>query len=138
MGGFLLGSSYYPEWWDESEWESDFAKMQELGLVCVRMGEFAWSWFEPEEGKYNFEPMRRAMDCAMRHGIKVILGTVSAVCPAWLYKKHPAVKGGNQNGNYDFGGRKGQCLSDKVFLEYARRITEKEAQALGNHPALVG
>ena len=138
MGGFLLGSSYYPEWWDESEWKSDFAKMQELGLGCVRMGEFAWSWFEPEEGKYNFEPMQRAMDCAMRHGIKVILGTVSAVCPAWLYKKHPAVKGGNQNGNYDFGGRKGQCLSDKVFLEYARRITEKEAQALGNHPALVG
>lgn len=138
MGGFLFGNSYYPEWWDESEWESDFAKMQELGLGCVRMGEFAWSWFEPEEGKYNFEPMRRAMDCAMRHGIKVILGTVSAVCPAWLYKKHPAVKGGNQNGNYDFGGRKGQCLSDKVFLEYARRITEKEAQALGNHPALVG
>ena len=43
MGGFLLGSSYYPEWWDESEWESDFAKMQELGLGCVRMGEFAWS-----------------------------------------------------------------------------------------------
>lgn len=62
-------------------------------LGCVRMGEFAWNWFEPEEGKYNFEPMRRAMDCAMRHGIKVILGTVSAVCPAWLYKKHPAVKG---------------------------------------------
>lgn len=42
MGGFLLGSSYYPEWWDESEWESDFAKMQELGLrshgrICVEL-----------------------------------------------------------------------------------------------------
>lgn len=138
MEEFLLGSSYYPEWWNESEWESDFAKMEQLGFSCVRMGEFAWSWFEPEEGKYNFEPMKRAMDCAMRHGIKVILGTVSAVCPAWLYKKHPSVKGGNRHGNYDFGGRKGQCLSDRVFLEYARKITEKEAQALGEHPALVG
>lgn len=138
MRDFLLGSSYYPEWWSESEWECDFAKMQELGLNCVRMGEFAWSWFEPEEGKYNFEPMMRAMDCALKHGIKVILGTVSAVCPAWLYRKYPSVKGGNINGDYDFGGRKGQCLSDKYFLEYAKKITEKEAQALGNHPALIG
>ena len=138
MVNFLLGSSYYPEWWDESEWESDFAKMQELGLNCVRMGEFAWSWFEPEEGKFNFEPMKRAMDCALKHGIKVVLGTVSAVCPAWLYKKYPSVKGGNEKGDYNFGGRKGQCLSDKHFLEYARKITEKESQALGNHPALIG
>lgn len=138
MDNFLLGSSYYPEWWDESEWEKDFYEMEKLGLNCVRMGEFAWSWFEPEEGKFNFEPMKRAMDCAMKHNIKVILGTVTAVCPAWLYKKYPSVKGGNKNGDYDFGGRKGQCLSDKHFLEYAERITEKEAQALGSHPALIG
>jgi len=138
MKDFLLGSSYYPEWWDESEWEKDFGKMEQLGLNCVRMGEFAWSWFEPEEGKYNFEPMRRAMDCAQRHGIKVILGTVTAVCPAWLYKKYPSVKGGNKNGDYDFGGRKGQCLSDKHFLEYAKRITEAQSNALGGHPALIG
>lgn len=138
MGDFLIGSSYYPEWWDEKEWESDFAKMEELGFNCVRMGEFAWSWFEPEEGKYCFEPMKRAMDCALKHGIKVILGTVSAVCPAWLYKKYPSVKGGNQKGDYNFGGRKGQCLSDEHFLEYARKITEQEVLALGCHPALVG
>lgn len=138
MKDFMLGSSYYPEWWDESEWETDFAKMEELGLNCVRMGEFAWSWYEPCEGEYNFEPMKRAMDCAQRHGISVILGTTTAVCPAWLYKKHPTVKGGNVNGHYDFGGRKGQCLSDKHFLEYAKKITEAQAQALGNHPALIG
>lgn len=138
MDKFLLGSSYYPEWWDEGEWEKDFSKMEELGLNCVRMGEFAWSWFEPEEGKYNFEPMKRAMDCAMKHGIKVILGTVTAVCPAWLYRKYPSVKGGNKNGDYDFGGRKGQCISDKHFLEYAEKITATEAENLGNHPALIG
>lgn len=138
MEKFYLGSSYYPEWWDESEWETDFSKMEKIGLNCVRMGEFAWSWFEPYEGEYNFEPMKRAMDCAHRHGISVILGTVTAVCPAWLYKKFPTVKGGNIHGHYDFGGRKGQCLSDVHFLEYARRITEAEAQALGNHPALIG
>ena len=45
MKEFLFGSAYYPEWWPEDQWETDFTKMQELGLNCVRMGEFAWSWF---------------------------------------------------------------------------------------------
>lgn len=138
MSEFLLGASYYPEWWKESEWDEDFKKMEELGFNAVRMGEFAWSFFEPREGEYNFEPMRRAIDCAERHGIKVILGTVSAVCPAWLYKRYPEVKGGNDKGHYNFGGRKGQCLSSDIFLEYAFKITEEEAKALGSHKNVVG
>lgn len=138
MSEFLLGASYYPEWWKESEWYEDFKKMEEMGFNAVRMGEFAWSFFEPREGEYNFEPMRRAIDCAERHGIKVILGTVSAVCPAWLYKKYPEVKGGNDKGHYNFGGRKGQCLSSDIFLEYAFKITEEEAKALGSHKNVVG
>ena len=94
MSEFLLGSSYYPEWWKESEWDEDFKKMEEMGFNAVRMGEFAWSFFEPREGEYNFEPMRRAIDCAERHGIKVILGTVSAVWRAGVERRLPAVPGG--------------------------------------------
>lgn len=138
MDEFRIGASYYPEWWSENEWEDDFGKMQDLGFNVVRMGEFAWSWYEPKEGEYNFEPMLKALDCAQRHGIKVIMGTTTAVCPPWLYKKFPEVKGGNEKGDYDFGGRKGQCLSSPVFLEYARKITEAQAKALGEHPAIIG
>ncbi len=138
MDTFRLGASYYPEWWDETEWDEDFGKMEELGFNVVRMGEFAWSWFEPTEGNFNFSPMLRALDCALKHGIKVIMGTTTAVAPAWLYKKHPEIKGGNKNGHYDFGGRKGQCLSSEIFLEYARKITEAQAEALGRHPAVIG
>lgn len=138
MDEFRIGASYYPEWWSEEEWEEDFSKMQDLGFNVVRMGEFSWSWYEPREGEYNFAPMLRALDCAEKHGIKVIMGTTTAVCPPWLYKKFPEVKGGNEKGNYDFGGRKGQCLSSEIFLEYARKITEEQARALGEHPAIIG
>lgn len=138
MNQFYIGSSYYPEWWDESQWEEDFAKMEELGFNIVRMGEFAWSWYEPTEGNYNFEPMRRALDCAHKHGIRVVMCTTTAVAPPWLYKKHPEIKGGNAYGHYDFGGRKGQCLSSEVFLGYAEKITARQTEALGNHPAVVG
>lgn len=138
MDKFRLGASYYPEWWNENEWEEDFSKMAELGFNVVRMGEFAWSWFEPREGEYSFAPMLRALDCADRHGIKVVMGTTTAVAPAWLYKKHPEIKGGNEKGHYDFGGRKGQCLSSEVFLDYAQKITEAQAKAFGEHPAIIG
>lgn len=135
---FKIGASYYPEWWQEEQWEKDFSKMEKLGFNTVRMGEFAWSWYEPREGEYNFEPMRRAIDCAERHGIQVIMGTTTAVCPPWLYRKYPEVKGGNEKGHYDFGGRKGQCLSSEVFLRYAQKITEEQVKALGNHPNIIG
>ena len=44
---YLLGSAYYPKWWPQAEWEIDFRQMQRLGLNTVRVGEFAWSRFEP-------------------------------------------------------------------------------------------
>ena len=84
MGAYLLGSSYYPEWWSEEEWKKDFAKMADLGLNSVRMGEFAWSWYEPREGEFNFEPMQRAVEMAAKEGIQTIMCTTTAVCPPWL------------------------------------------------------
>lgn len=138
MAEFRIGASYYPEWWDENQWEEDFSKMETLGFNTVRMGEFAWSWFEPEEGKYNFEPMIRAVDCAGRHNIKVIMGTVTAICPPWLHKKYPEVKGANEKGPYTFGGRKGLCLSSRIFLEYAKKITAAQAGALGQNQNIIG
>lgn len=138
MDKFRIGASYYPEWWTPQEWDEDFAKMQDIGFNVVRMGEFAWSWYEPREGEYNFEPMLNAVDCAQKHGIKVIMGTTTAVCPPWLYKKYPSVKGGNEKGHYDFGGRKGQCLSNEIFLDYAQKITTAQARALGSHENIIG
>ncbi len=138
MSKYCVGVSYYPEWWPEAEWETDFAKMEAIGINTVRMGEFAWSWYEPEEGKYNFEPMKRAVDLAAKHGISVIMATTSAVCPPWLYRKYPEVKGGNVQGKYTFGGRKGNCLSSDILREYVRRVTVEQAKALGSHPNIIG
>lgn len=138
MGVYLLGSSYYPEWWPEEEWKRDFAKMAALGLNAVRMGEFAWSWYEPREGEFCFEPMRRAVALAAEEGIVTLMCTTTAICPPWLYQKYPEVKGGNDHGLYGFGGRKGNCLSSDVFLEYARKITEEQAKVFANDKNVVG
>ena len=138
MSEYRVGVSYYPEWWPEEEWETDFAKMEAMGINTVRMGEFAWSWYEPRDGEFNLEPMKRAVDLAASHGIKVIMCTTSAICPPWLYKKHPEVKGGNITGKYTYGGRKGNCLSSDILRKYVARVTEEQAKALGNHPNIIG
>ena len=71
-----FGVDYYPEHWvypydgtpehPEARWERDIELMLEAGVNVVRMGEFAWGLYEPEEGKYDFDWMRRAMETALR------------------------------------------------------------------------
>ena len=35
-----IGSSYYPEHWDESYWANDIQLMKEAGFTVARMAEF--------------------------------------------------------------------------------------------------
>ena len=56
-----FGVDYHPEHWvypydgtpeaPESRWERDVELMVQAGVNVVRMGEFAWGCYEPEEGK---------------------------------------------------------------------------------------
>lgn len=40
MDRYLIGAAYYPEWWPDLEWETDFKEMHELGINTARMGEY--------------------------------------------------------------------------------------------------
>ena len=86
-----FGTDYHPEHWvypfagtaeePESRWEIDAKLMVQAGMNVVRLGEFSWGLCEPEEGKYDFAWLRRAMDVMQRHGLKVVLGTPTAAPP---------------------------------------------------------
>jgi beta-galactosidase len=54
-----MGVCYYPEHWDENLWESDLRRMQEAGIGVIRIAEFAWNKFEPEEGIFTFDFFRQ-------------------------------------------------------------------------------
>src|SRR3990172_6229589 len=79
-----LGAAYYPEHWPEERWPEDIRLMQEAGLTVVRLGEFAWSTFEPAGGDYQFEWMERAVQMLADAGLQVVMGTPTAAPPAWL------------------------------------------------------
>jgi len=137
-GKFLLGSSYYPEQWPEENWEDDFKRMKETGFNVVRMGEFAWTHFEPEPGHFNFDWMDRAIKLAEKYQISVILCTPTAAIPPYLYKQHPEVLSGNKNGEFNFGVRKGYNPNSDELLKASERIVTAMAEHFGNNENIIG
>ncbi len=88
-GKMYVGADYYPEHWPEERWETDLQMMKEAGFNIVRVAEFSWVLFEPEEGKYEFDWLDRWLKLARKYDINVIMGTPTAIMPAWLARKYP-------------------------------------------------
>lgn len=143
-----FGVDYYPEHWvypyggtpeePEARWKRDAELMVQLGVNVVRMGEFAWGLYEREEGQFDFEWMRRAMDVLGEAGIQVVLGTPTAAPPIWLAKKHPEILPIDERGvTKREGTRRAYCLNSDVYWEYSKRVVRELANALGKHPQLI-
>ncbi|WP_339800625.1 beta-galactosidase [Paenibacillus sp. FSL R5-0744] len=136
---FELGVCYYPEHWPESMWEDDYRRMRELGFTIIRIGEFAWSIFEPVQGEFQFGLFDRAIDLAHKHGLQVVLGTPTATPPAWLTHKYPEVLNVTYEGvTLQHGMRRHYNYSSPKYRELCARITEQMAVHYGNYPGVVG
>lgn len=136
---FTLGVCYYPEQWDEKLWEDDYRRMKEMGIDIVRVGEFAWTIFEPADGRFEFGLFDRALDLAHAHGLRVIMGTPTATPPAWLTHAHPEVLNKTQDGlTYHHGMRRHYTYNSPVYREYCARIVRRMAEHYRDHPAIVG
>ena len=83
---YWYGCCYYPEHWDAATRRLDAERMVAAGINVVRMGEFSWDLFEPEEGRYDFSFYDEVIAELHRHGIAVILGTPTAAPPAYLLR----------------------------------------------------
>lgn len=88
---FLFGVDYYPEHWPDTHWEEDAKLMKSSGVNTVRIGEFAWYYFEPEEGVYQFDLFDRAIKVLSNYDIKIIIGTPTAAPPKWMTHQYPSI-----------------------------------------------
>jgi beta-galactosidase len=135
----LLGAAWYPEQWPESRWDADLQLMQDAHINFVRVGEFAWSTFEPHEGDYQLDWLARAIRAAERHHIAVVIGTPSAAPPAWLTQKYPETLRTRENGQKDGHGNRQQFdFSDPLYRKLAAAMAEQLAMRFGHDPDVIG
>ena len=130
-----LGSCYYPEHWPEDQWQKDAEDMIASGLTWVRIGEFAWSRLEPEEGDYNFEWLDRAISILGSAGLNVVMSTPTATPPRWVVDKWPDMLIVDVEGRTRRpGSRRHYCFSHEGYLNEAIKISEMVAKRYGTNP----
>ncbi len=133
-----IGVCYYPEHWPQDNWSNDAAKMREMGISIVRVGEFAWQQLEPADGELHFDWLHQALDTLHNAGLKTVLGTPTATPPKWLVDKYPDMLAVDHNGQARrFGSRRHYCFSSDAYLQECQRIVELVAREFGRHESLL-
>lgn len=135
----LFGVDYYPDQTPEALWQQDASDMAAMGITNVRIAEFAWGLLEPEEGKFDFSWLQRAIDLLHSHGIAVILGTPSAAPPPWLTQKYPEVLMVNDHGvTLSAGARRFTCPTNKTYRRLSLAIATEMARTFASTPGIIG
>ena len=135
----LTGAYYYPEHWDESQWERDLKQMHELGFEFTHFAEFAWAQLEPQEGVYDFSWLDRAVALAAKYDLKVVMCTSTATPPVWLSRKYPEILLKSEDGTVqDHGARQHASFASPVYRKLAYRMIEALARHYGNDSRIIG
>lgn len=135
----LTGAYYYPEHWDESQWERDLKRMHDLGFEFTHFAEFAWAQLEPREGVYDFAWLDRAVELAAKYDLKVVMCTSTATPPVWLSRKYPEILLKSEDGTVlDHGARQHASFASPVYRRLAYRMIEELARHYGNDSRIIG
>lgn len=133
-----LGVDYYPEQWGMDLVDDDLDNIVELGANMIRIGDFAWDRFEPEEGKYEFSFFDEVIEKAKKRNLNIMMCIPGATIPSWLYRKHPEIMNENENGyKQPFGARRGHCFNNDIYLERIKSLTKAIASHYKDEKAIV-
>lgn len=133
------GIYYYPEHWNESQWERDIKMISEMGFEFVHLAEFAWFKMEPAEGKFDFAWLDKVIDLCIKHDLKVLLCTPSATTPAWMRANYPETF--IMSGQYirgEHGTRGLGSIVNPVYRKFVNRIVNEMAKRYGNNKSVIG
>jgi beta-galactosidase len=134
-----IGAYYYPEAWPAEQWPRDMANLKKMNMEFVHMGEFAWAFMEPTEGKFDFDWLEKNVKLAADNGLKVVLCTPSPAPPVWLTQQHPEVLMVDAYGRKMLHGTRQQaCWSVDLHRQYVGKIVDELGKRFGNNPAVWG
>jgi len=134
-----IGVDYYPEHWPRARWDFDAKAMRKAGFNVVRLAEFAWTYMEPEEGRFEFGWLDDALAVLRKNGISAILGTPTAVMPAWCARKYPETLAMQKDETrVVWGVRKNNCFSSGAYRLLSERITQAMVEHFAGTPNVIG
>jgi beta-galactosidase len=135
----LYGVAYYPEHWPRKRWDYDARILAECGFNTVRVGEFAWSRFEPRPGEYDFGWMDAALDVFAHRGIRTVMGTPTSNAPSWFSRAHP------DSLTVDRRGRRAApvhryytCIQHPAFIRASRELVKATVARFGSDSRIIG
>lgn len=132
------GAAFYPELWDEKTILEDIKKMKETGINVVRIGEFWWNKLEPKEDELDISFVKKILDQLYKNGIEVVMCTPTPTPPIWLtYKKNEVHHVDSKGNRMIHGSRQHACTNNQYFRERCRKVVEKLALEIGNHPSII-
>lgn len=133
------GIYYYPEHWNENQWERDIKKIADMGFEFVHLAEFAWFKMEPEEGKYDFEWLDKVVNLCEKYNLKVLMCTPSATTPTWMRLNYPETF--VMDGHYiraENGTRGLESIVNPKFRMFIERIVTEMAKRYGQNKNVIG
>lgn len=133
-----FGVCYYPEQWPAERVPTDVGSMKELGLELVRVGEFAWSTFEPSRDEFNFAWLDRVLTIVSEHEMDIVLCTPTATPPVWLVRERPDVLAvGSDGSRRPYGSRRHTCTTSAAYREESERIVSALLDRYGSLDRIV-
>lgn len=135
----ITGIYYYPEHWNENQWERDIKRIADMGYEFVHLAEFAWFKMEPEEGKFEFAWLDKVINLCAKYKLKVLMCTPSATTPAWMRAKYPETF--VMDGHYirgEHGTRGLGSIVNPAYRKFVEIVVAEMARRYGQNKNVIG
>lgn len=133
-----FGTAYYPDYFPSADWEADLDRMKSAGIQLVRILEFGWSWYQPEQNRWEWDGLDRFLDLALKREIQVCIGTSTATPPPWFLERYPDARLVDEHGRPCFNPRHMISWNHPGAWTEAANTIRTLAARYGSHPAVWG
>lgn len=135
----IYGAAYYPEHREKEYIEYDLKMMNEAKINSLRIGEFAWKRFEPEEGQYDFEWLDEFIELASKYDIKILLCPPLRTVPAWMVEKDRSILIETEASQVqEYGSRYTFCINNQYLISKGMELASKIAERYGENDNIIG
>ena len=132
------GVDYYPEQWGLEVLDEDLDSIIELGANLIRIADFAWDRFEPNDNEYDFSFFDEVIKRAKAKGLHILMCVPTATIPSWLYHQDKEIMNENEYGyRQPFGARRGHCFNNDHYQNKATSLAKTMARHYKDEDAIV-